>query len=119
MPTTPFPQNQPAPEELEAYFRFRRALRKADQLVLDDLFESAKQHAALAPYAPHALSIEVTFLSMLLEEYKTLQVLRQQVDVLKTAADQNKLPPLPAPAPATPPPARVDPGFGFDDEPKG
>lgn len=119
MPTTPFPPNQPAPEELEAYFRFRRALRKADQIVLDDLFESAKQHAALAPFAPHALSIEVTFLSMLLEEYKTLQVLRQQVDVLKTAADKNKLPSPTPPAPHSPPPARVDPGFGFDDEPKG
>ncbi len=62
--------------EQEAFARFRRALRRSDQIVLDDLFAEAQQHLAAASYAAHALPFEIFLLAMLLEEHK--QVLRQR-----------------------------------------
>lgn len=63
--------------EQEAFARFRRALRRSDQIILDDLFAEAQQHLAAASYAAHALPFEIFLLAMLLEEHK--QVLRQRV----------------------------------------
>lgn len=67
-------------EEEQSFARFRRALRRSDQLVLDDLFASARQHIAAAAYASHALPFEVFLLSMLLEEHKEVVRLRQIVE---------------------------------------
>jgi len=67
--------------EAEASFsRFRRALRRSDQVALDDLFASARQHLAAAAYAAHVLPFETFLLSMLLEEHKELIRLRQRVE---------------------------------------
>ena len=46
-------------EEQSAYTRFRRALRRSDQLALDELFVSARQHLAAAAYAANAIIKEV------------------------------------------------------------
>jgi hypothetical protein len=110
------------PEDLEAYLRFRRALRKADQQALDDLFERAKPHTLLAQYAAQALPIEVALLSMLLEEHKILQTLQQKLEALRQARSPARLEPghplSSNPPPSNPPnPARVDPGFGYNDDP--
>lgn len=67
-------------QEEAAFARFRRALRRADQLALDDLFTSARQHLAAAQYASHALPFEVFLLAMLLEEHKEVMQLRQQME---------------------------------------
>jgi hypothetical protein len=67
-------------QEEAAFARFRRALRRSDQLALDDLFTAARQHLAAAQYASHALPFEVFLLSMLLEEHKEVMRLRQQMD---------------------------------------
>ena len=69
-------------QEQEAFAKFRRALRRRDQLALDDLFASAHQHLAAAAYASHALPFEIFLLSMLLEEHKEVMRLRQLVDDL-------------------------------------
>ena len=70
-------------QEEASFARFRRALRRSDQLALDDLFTAARQHLAAAQYASHALPFEVFLLSMLLEEHKEVMRLRQQIgDVL-------------------------------------
>jgi hypothetical protein len=63
-------------QEQEAFMRFRRALRRSDQLALDDLFASARQHLAAAAHAAHALPFEIMLLSMLLEEHKEVMRLR-------------------------------------------
>jgi hypothetical protein len=68
--------------EQDSFGRFRRALRRSDQLALDGLFASARQHLAAAQYAAHALPFEVFLLSMLLEEHKEVLRLRGQVDEL-------------------------------------
>lgn len=75
-------------EEEQAFARFRRALRRSDQLVLDDLFASARQHLAAAAYASHALPFEVFLLSMLLEEHKEVMRLRQLMQEIKNDSDK-------------------------------
>jgi hypothetical protein len=67
-------------QEEAAFARFRRALRRSDQLALDDLFTSARQHLAAAQYASHALPFEVFLLAMLLEEHKEVLRMRQQIE---------------------------------------
>jgi len=62
--------------EQEAFGRFRRALRRSDQLALDDLFSAARQHLAAAAYAANALPMETFLLAMLLEEHKEVLRLR-------------------------------------------
>jgi len=69
-------------QEEAAFARFRRALRRSDQLALDDLFTSARQHLAAAQYATHALPFEVFLLAMLLEEHKEVLRMRQQLEDL-------------------------------------
>jgi len=49
-------------EEQAAFSRFRRALRRADQLALDELFIAARQHLAAAAYAANALPMETILL---------------------------------------------------------
>lgn len=70
-------------DEERSFARFRRALRRSDQLVLDDLFAAAHQHLAAAAFASHALPFEVFLLSMLLEEHKQVVSLRQLVEEMK------------------------------------
>jgi hypothetical protein len=67
---------------------FRRALRRSDQLVLDDLFAAARQHIAAAAYASHALPFEVFLLSMLLEEHKEVVRLRQIVEAIQNGSSE-------------------------------
>ena len=67
-------------QEEQSFARFRRALRRSDQVALDDLFASAHQHLAAAQYAAHALPFEVLLLSMLLEEHKEVMRLRQKMN---------------------------------------
>jgi hypothetical protein len=70
-------------DEESSFAKFRRALRRSDQLVLDDLFASARQHLAAAAYASHALPFETILLCMLLEEHKEVIRLRQLVEDLR------------------------------------
>lgn len=74
-------------QEQEAFSRFRRALRRSDQLALDDLFASARQHLAAAAYASHALPFETFLLAMLLEEHKEVMRLRQRLESLTEHRD--------------------------------
>ena len=69
-------------QEQSSFARFRRALRRSDQIALDDLFASAHKHIAAAGYAAHALPFEVLLLAMLLEEHKEVLRLRQQLEEL-------------------------------------
>ena len=70
-------------KEEAALARFRRALRRGDQLVFDDLFTSAQKHISAAAYAAHALPFETFLMAMLLEEHKEVMRLRRIVDLLQ------------------------------------
>ena len=82
-------------QEEAAFARFRRALRRSDQLALDDLFASARQHTAAAQYASHALPFEVFLLAMLLEAHKEVMKLRKRVEAQTSTrkAAISRLPP--------------------------
>lgn len=70
-------------EEQEAFGRFRRALRRSDQLILDELFVGARKHLAAAAYAANALPMETFLLAMLLEEHKLVLQLQASLDELQ------------------------------------
>jgi hypothetical protein len=71
-------------QEQGSFARFRRALRRSDQQVLDDLFAAAHQHLAAAAYAAHSLPFEIFLLAMLMEEHKEVLRLRGLIeDLLK------------------------------------
>ena len=70
-------------KEEAALARFRRALRRGDQLVFDDLFTAAQQHISATAYAAHALPFETFLMAMLLEEHKEVLRLRRIVDILQ------------------------------------
>ena len=70
-------------EEQAAFSRFRLALRRSDQLALDELFIAARQHLAAAAYAANALPMETFLLAMLLEEHKEMLHLRSQIEALQ------------------------------------
>ncbi len=63
-------------QEEDALRRFRRALRRADQQALDELFDMAHHRLAAAAYAGSATPFEIFLLAMLLEEHKELRRLR-------------------------------------------
>lgn len=70
-------------QEEAALARFRRALRRSDQLAFDDLFTAAQKHISAAAYAAHALPFETFLMAMLLEEHKEVMRLRNIVEVLE------------------------------------
>ena len=73
-------------EDQAAFSRFRRALRRSDQLALDNLFADARQHLAAAAYAANPLPFETFLLAMLLEEHKRLLHLQNMLEELVRSA---------------------------------
>ena len=63
--------------------KFRRALRREDQVVFDDLFIAAYKHRAAASYAGHLLPFETFLLSMQIEDHKEVMVLRRELESLR------------------------------------
>ncbi|HEX5635941.1 MAG TPA: hypothetical protein VFY78_02550 [Gammaproteobacteria bacterium] len=73
--------------EEQALTRFRRALRRSDQIALDELLSNARQHVAAAAYATHVLPMETFLVAMLLEEHKEVRRLRDEVERLRQQHD--------------------------------
>ncbi len=69
-------------ETESALERFRRALRRSDQQVMDGMFEKARLHAKAISLSNSLLPFESILLSIVLEQAKELAVLRQEADVL-------------------------------------
>jgi len=63
--------------------RFRRALRREDQLIFDDLFVAAYKHRAAASYAGHLLPFETFLLAMQIEDHKEVTHLRRELESLR------------------------------------
>ncbi len=63
--------------------RFRRALRREDQIVFDDLFTAAYKHRAAAAHAGHLLPFETFLLSMQIEDHKEVMRLREEIKTLR------------------------------------
>ena len=63
--------------------KFRRALRREDQIVFDELFSAAYKHRAAAAYAGHLLPFETFLLAMQIEDHKEVMHLRAEVENLQ------------------------------------
>jgi len=65
--------------EKDEWKRFRRALRKDDQEVFDELFIAPKTQMQAGAYASNARPFETMLLCMLIELKKELSILEQRV----------------------------------------
>ena len=79
MGRTVLPYSQVWEEERSRWLKFRRALRKEDQVHLDRLFELARLHLQAGVYASNPWPLESMLLSMLLEHQKALVVLTERL----------------------------------------
>ncbi len=65
-------------QEAERWSKFRRALRREDQIIVDELFLLARKHVQAASYASDPLPFETLMLSMLIELQKQIHVLEHR-----------------------------------------
>jgi len=70
--------------EIASLARFRRALRKEDQDVLDDILDRARSHFPLAAAAERLTPFEFTLLTMLLEQRKEIERLKQHAEAISS-----------------------------------
>ncbi len=79
MGRTVLPYSRVWEEERQRWQRFRRALRKEDQVHLDRLFELARLHLQAGVYASAPWPLESMLLSMLLEHQKAISLLEERL----------------------------------------
>jgi hypothetical protein len=83
MGRTVLPYSQVWEAERRRWQKFRRALRREDQVHLDRLFELARLHLQAGVYAAQPWPLESLLLSMLLEHQKALGILEKQIKHLE------------------------------------
>jgi hypothetical protein len=59
--------------------KFRRALRREDQEVFDDLWRAPKIHLAAGAYIAHDTPLETILMSMLLEQHKRIREMERRM----------------------------------------
>ena len=74
-------------QEEAALKRFERALRKDDQLLLEELLVLSRQHLAEASYASNLYPLDMYLIAILLEVYKELKALQRQVAQAEASSD--------------------------------
>ena len=65
--------------QAEHWGKFRRALRREDQEILDRLFDRAQYHAQAMAYASMPVPMEPILVSMLIELQRDLMTLQKQL----------------------------------------
>ena len=63
----------------EIWGKFRRALRKEDQLLFDEMWRAPKLHLAAGAFIANEIPLESIFMSMLLEQYRKIKLLEGRV----------------------------------------
>lgn len=71
-------------QALEEWGKFKRALRKEDQEILERLFAHARYHAQAGAYLAPTDPFSAMLLSMLIEERKAHLVLEKKLNELET-----------------------------------
>ncbi len=79
-------------QEIDAWSRYRRALRYEDQQALDVLFAAARHHAPAGAYLARDTPFDVMLLSMLIEQQKHVAILEQKVAILEARLLDNEAP---------------------------
>ena len=83
MGRTVLPFSQVLEREYEDWKKFRRALRREDQQVLDRLFDRARIHVQAGSYASRPWPLETILVSILLEQEKELADLRAKIEAVR------------------------------------
>ena len=66
----------------ETWSKFRRALRKDDQVLFDELWRAPKIHLAAGAFIAREVPLESIFMAMLLEQYKRIKRLEKAEEML-------------------------------------
>ncbi len=82
MGRTVLPFSQVLEREYADWKKFRRGLRKEDQVVLDRLFDMARLHVQAGVYASRPWPMETILVSILIEQEKALADLRNRLKAL-------------------------------------
>lgn len=69
--------------EAARWGKFRRALRREDQAIYDEIFREARTHVAAMAYASSPAPMEAVLLAMLLESRRAVRELRQRMEDLE------------------------------------
>ncbi len=72
--------------EAARWGKFRRALRREDQALFDEVFREARTHVAAMAYASSPAPMEAVLLAMLLEARRGTRELRERVARLEEAS---------------------------------
>jgi hypothetical protein len=83
MGRTVLPFSQVLEREYEDWKKFRRALRREDQQVLDRLFDRARLHVQAGSYASRPWPFETILFSIVLEQEKELSELQMELKRLE------------------------------------
>ncbi len=83
MGRTVLPFSRVLEQEVQEWRKFRRGLRKEDQLFLDRLFEEARLHVQAGVYASKPWPFETILISILLEHEKAIVDLRSKLKTLQ------------------------------------
>jgi hypothetical protein len=83
MGRTVLPFSQALEREYEDWKKFRRALRREDQQVLDRLFDRARIHVQAGSYASRPWPLETIMVSILLEQEKELAELQAKLEAVR------------------------------------
>lgn len=69
--------------EEESWREFRRALRREDRALLDELFAAARYHTAACAMSGRPVPFEAILVSILLEERRALRELARRLEALE------------------------------------
>jgi len=78
-------------EEEAALKRFKRALRKEDQILLDELLVMSRLHLAEASYASNLYPLDMYLIAILLEVYKQLKDAQRRLHNEEQEKDQERV----------------------------
>ena len=78
-------------EEEAALKRFKRALRKDDQILLDELLVLSRLHLAEASYASNLYPLDIYLIAILLEVYKQLKATQRELHNPEQIRDEQLL----------------------------
>jgi hypothetical protein len=83
MGRTVLPFTQELYREEESWKGFRRALRREDRELFDELFAAARYHTAACTCSGRAVPFEAILMSILLEERRAVRDLSRRVEELE------------------------------------
>jgi len=70
-----------------SFSKFRRALRRTDRLIVDDLFAMARNHLSPGGLAKRPLPFETILFCMLIEQYKEIKRLEELIKKVKPSQE--------------------------------